>query len=332
MKFSRGITFVLLLTTISLSLLTACGNPLAKLVGWETVEEVHYVVDQPWSQDNELRETVLYYRDDKGLLIPVMRRIPWQEGIAKAALEQLVDQPVLRDDLATIGLLPVLPPGTEVIGISINEGLSKVDFNEQLLAYQSEIDENAIVKSIVYTLTEFDSIDQVQIMVNGEMLNKLTYGAKVSNPIERGNINLTDSMDPESVPVTLYYKGTVNGEDDFFIPITRGLNVLKADTKSVLTALVEGAPVGSGLHSEIPYGASINDVYVRDGIAYIDFTEEIRNVPVNEKHQQSLVYELGLTLREVEPSIHQVRILSGGKEVELGSNVSLNIPLHSNKY
>jgi germination protein M len=39
---------------------------------------------------------------------------------------------------------------------------------------------------------------------------------------------------------------------------------------------------------------------------------------------------LGFTLREIEPSISQVRILSNGREIELNPEVSLNLPTHSN--
>ena len=38
------------------------------------------------------------------------------------------------------------------------------------------------------------------------------------------------------------------------------------------------------------------------------------NMPSNKSHQQSMIYEVGFTLKEIEPSISQVRILSGGRK------------------
>ncbi|NLB40996.1 MAG: hypothetical protein GX815_01805, partial [Clostridiales bacterium] len=32
--------------------------------------------------DELIRETIIYYEDDAGYLVPVMRKIPWVEGIA----------------------------------------------------------------------------------------------------------------------------------------------------------------------------------------------------------------------------------------------------------
>lgn len=314
-----------LLIVLLVASLTACGV-------FRKDEEVSLIIDTGVLEEDGLRETVLYYRDEMGLIVPVMKRIPWEEGIAKAAIDLLVDQPGIRDDLKDVGLLPVLPPGTEVIGMSINEGLAKVDFNENILSYDTEIDEKTIVQSLVYTLTEFEAIDQVKLSVNGKEMNKLSFGTKVQDPLQRENINLSLELEEEEVPVVVYYKTTTNGEDSFFIPVTKGVSAIKADIKNVLTALIEGAPNGTGLYSELPAGVALNDVYVKDGVAYIDFSKEIENMPDNKDHQQSMIYELGLTLRELEPSISQIRILSGGKEIELNSDVSLNLPTYSNQH
>ncbi|ABW18118.1 GerMN domain-containing protein [Alkaliphilus oremlandii] len=317
----------ILLIVVSVVSLVGCS-----FFNREKETDVSLIIDTPTIQEDGLRETVLYYKDEIGLIVPVMRKIPWEEGIAKAAINQLVDEPAVRDNLSSIGLFPVLPTGTEVLEMSINDGLAKVDFNENILSYDTDTDEKAIVQSLVYTLTEFEAIDKVQLLVNGKTLNKLSFGTKVKNPMERENINLSLALESEELPVIVYYKTTTNGEDSFFIPVTKGVNALKTDIKSALTALLEGAPEGTGLYSELPAGVVLNDVYVKEGVAYMDFSKEIENIPDNKTHQQSMVYELGLTLREIEPTISQVRILSSGKEIQLNSDVSLNLPKHVNPY
>lgn len=323
-----------LLLICSLVLLTACQNPLNKLVGRDQdADDVSLILENGLEEKEEdLRETLLYYRDDKGILIPLMKKIPWEEGIAKAALKELVDNPEIREDLQTVGLMPTLPNGTDVLGMSINEGLSKVDFNDKLLTCGSEAEEQAMVKSIVYTLTEFEAIDKVQILVNGKVTSELKFGTKVNAPMAREHINLTQALSNDTIPVVVYYKTSYNGEDSFFVPVTKGLTSLKADVKSVLNLLLEGAPEGTDFYSELPDGVTVNDVYVKDGIAYIEFSEEITRIPENLRHQQSLVYEIGLTLKEVEPTISQVRLLSKGKEIDLHNDVKLNLPVFSNHY
>ncbi len=317
--------FAVIFIVLVLILLTGCG-----IIGEDKDTDVSMMVDADISEEDGLRATILYYKDDKGFVIPVMRKIPWKDGIGKSAINLLIDEPGLRDDLALVGLSPVLPAGTEVIGISIDDGLARVDFNENILSYNTEADERAIVQSLVYTLTEFEAVDKVQLLVDGKEMKKLPHGTKIRKPLERENINLSSDIQDEEIPVVAYYKSTTNGEDSFFVPVTKGVSALKADIKNVLISLVEGAPEDTGLYSELPEGAVLNDVYVKDGVAYIDFSEEIKNMPDNKIHQQSMVYELGFTLKEIEPSISQVRILSGGKEIELNPDVSLNLPIYSN--
>ncbi|KAB3530027.1 GerMN domain-containing protein [Alkaliphilus serpentinus] len=312
-----------------LVLITACGNPLSKLLGEKDTDVSIIVNHNAVEEIDGMRQTVMYYQDENGLVIPVMKNIPWEEGIAKSALRHLIDDPekVGNDEE---GLLPTLPYGTEVLGMSINDGLCKVDFNSNVLSYNTEAEEKAMITSIVYTLTEFPAIDRVQIMVEGEIYDTFRFGTEVALPLERENINLVGSLQEDTLPVVVYYKATTNGENSYYIPVTKGISALKADIKSALVALLEGAPSETGLFSEIPVGTAVNDVYVRDGIAYIDLTEEILKMPENEALQQSMVYEIGLTLREIEPTITQVRILNNGKEIELGSNVELNLPVFSN--
>lgn len=330
MKRYRKLCVLLLIC--SLMLLTACQDPLNKLLGRDEDSNVSLILDNGLNNEEDLRETVLYFRDNKGVLIPLMKKLPWEEGIAKAALRELVDTPEIRENLETVGLLPTLPNGTDILGMSINEGLSKVDFNDKILSCDSAEAEKAMVKSIVYTLTEFEAIDKVQILVNGKVQKKLKFGTEIGSPLEREHINLTDALTEDTIPVVVYYKASFNGEDSFFVPVTMGLNALKADVKSVLNLLVEGAPEGSGFYSELPDGVVVNDVYVKDGIAYIEFSEEIARIPDNSSHQQSLIYEIGFTLKEIEPTISQVRLLSKGKEIQLNSDVELNLPVFSNNY
>jgi len=325
----KSIILIVIIVLITM-LISACGNPIAKLTGKSNEVEVFTENELSEEEEASLRSTVLYYRDNNGFLVPVMRRIPWEEGIGKSALNQLVDSPAVREYLDALGLLPVLPASTNIIGMSINEGLCKVDFTKGILDYSNEVEEKSIVNSIVYTLTEFEAIDRVQILVNGQIVGKLKYGTKIKNPLERENINLSYNISQDEVPVIVYYKGSADGENSFYVPVTKGITAIKADVKSVLNALLDGAP--EGLFSEIPSGTTINDIYVKDGIAFIDFTEEIKRIPQNSETQQSIVYEVGLTLKELEPTIKQVRILSEGREIELDQSVSLNIPDFSNNY
>ncbi|HHW46991.1 MAG TPA: GerMN domain-containing protein, partial [Clostridiaceae bacterium] len=157
----------------------------------------------------------LYYQDKDGYVIPVTRRVEKQEGIAKAALNALVDNALNREEIGYFGLYPVLPEGTKVLGMTIKEGTARVDFNKKLLDYASEDDERNIITSIVYTLTEFSTIDEVKILINGYELGKLKFGTDASGTLSRYNIMINSeevNVEEDSGKLDIYFFKPVTDE------------------------------------------------------------------------------------------------------------------------
>ena len=125
----------------------------------------------------------LYYSDTRHqFLVPVQRTIPWVEGIATFTLMQLVPSPESADDLQKMGLSAVLPAQTEVIGMTINDGLARVDMNSNFLNYPPE-HERLVLGSILCTLRQFSTIETVEIVVEGESIDRFPGGAPGRLPL-----------------------------------------------------------------------------------------------------------------------------------------------------
>jgi len=121
MKIKKVLSIILILC-LMISI-TGCQNPISMVRELFDNEEqaASVIIDSSGNvqSDKQLRDTVLYYKDDKGFLVPVMRKIPWTEGIAKATLSALVDNPANREDVKGRGLIPVIPANTQIYGINI---------------------------------------------------------------------------------------------------------------------------------------------------------------------------------------------------------------------
>jgi len=113
----------------------------------------------------------VYYLKDTSTEIYLVREVhrvseagTETNNLARAALEELINgEPV------TEGARRVLPPETELIGISIKDGLALVNFSQEvLLANVGSAEEALGIQSIVNTLTEFENVDEVSFMVEGE--------------------------------------------------------------------------------------------------------------------------------------------------------------------
>ncbi|MCF6461202.1 GerMN domain-containing protein [Clostridium sp. Cult3] len=289
------------------------------------------------AEDDGMRGTILYFRDKQGLLVPLMKKIPWEEGIAKLALRNMIDSPELRESMANTGLSPIIPAGTEIRGMAIDEeiGLCKVDFSKEVLNYETEKDEENLIKGVVYTLTEFQAIDEVQFLVDGETIPVMKYGADISSPIKRENINLALEGDNQRSKVVVYYKG-INFEEDYeyYVPVTIPTLAPMPNVYTALEVLFDGPPAELGLSSHIPQGTSFHGVDIKDGIAYIDISFDYGNPPEDAQVFNDMVRNIGLTLSEFD-EVEKVELLIDGKSLEdmgMDFHVDMTIPAFANEY
>lgn len=117
-------------------------------------------------------EVTLYFASADGeSLAPEVRTIEKVEGIARAAMTELIKGPTPGS-----GLLPTIPQGTSLLDINVREdGLCIVDFSSELLGDVSGqvIGEELMVYSIVNTLTEFPAVERVEFRVEGQLVESL---------------------------------------------------------------------------------------------------------------------------------------------------------------
>jgi len=116
----------------------------------------------------ETMRVALYFLKDTGTDLYLVREehtIPKTTQVAKTAVEQLINgRPV------TENAFKVLPKGTKVLGISINNGLATVDFTREVLEANVGSSGEALgIQSIVNTLTEFPAINKVAFKVEGKL-------------------------------------------------------------------------------------------------------------------------------------------------------------------
>lgn len=132
----------------------------------------------------ELTEVVLYFSDPTGnYLVAERHKIPKVEGIARATMEELIKGPELGSRL-----LPTIPAGTVLRDINIRpDGLARVDFSKELIANHvgGSLGENLTVYSIVNTLTQFPTVNEVQFLVEGQYVSTIAGHVDVSTTVSR---------------------------------------------------------------------------------------------------------------------------------------------------
>lgn len=218
--------------------------------------------------DAKSKDIIAYYEDDNGFLVPVNTKIPWEEGIAKATLRSLVKGNEIEQRIAKSGLHGVLPQNTEIRGMSIKDGLCRVDFSQNILNTESLKQEQNMISALTYTLTEFPTIDSVELLVEGKALQSLPKGFAIDTAFERKNINLMGKEDGSNY--TVYYKAPDTEVAGYYIPITFTSEKVDNPVVTVVEKLFSGPPADVKVSNTIPYGVNIQDVTIKGDTAVIN--------------------------------------------------------------
>jgi germination protein M len=110
-------------------------------------------------------ELKLYFASEDGKkLIPVYRSVVYNSNISmeKLAVEQVINGP--NTDIA----FPTVSKETKVRSINSKDGVCYIDFDSAFLSQTGSVSAEAVIYSIVNTVTELPNINKVVFSVNGE--------------------------------------------------------------------------------------------------------------------------------------------------------------------
>ena len=133
----------------------------------------------------------------------------------------------------------IIPKNTKLNNITIEDDIVTLDFSKELLNIDEELS-NKLIESIVYSITELDSITKVNIMVESTPLE--TYpnsNKKIVMPLTRDigiNNEYTYNTLDNITKVVIYYGEDINN-DIYYVPVTKYLN--NNDNKDKIDIIVE---------------------------------------------------------------------------------------------
>lgn len=268
--------------------------------------------------------TVAYYQDDNGYLVPVMRTIGAEEGIARATLNLMVKSVYNDMEAARMGLRCVIPENT-TFDLDISDGVARLDMSKEALNSPDAVSEYNMVSAIVQTLTDFPTVEKVRFLIDGKQTERLTFGTGISGEFTRGYMNFesTDIQNAQSA-VTLYFTGD---SPSMIVPVTRAVYG-KGDIQTAVMELVNGPVSTSPLNGVIPSGCGLRSVKVENGVAYVDFTKEFISIAEETDGGRLALRALVLTCMQFE-GVKSVKVLVEGEEYDTGKG-TLALPTFVN--
>jgi spore germination protein GerM len=136
------------------------------------------------------RERVVYFaqidRDGQILQSRTVRRIPVSDSPMVDALNVLLAGPS-ADELRR-GVLNLIPQNTRIISATVRGSTAYINFNEDFMFNTFGVEGYvAQLRQIVWTVTEFPNINDVQILIEGRVHNYLGEGIWIGSPISRAS-------------------------------------------------------------------------------------------------------------------------------------------------
>lgn len=324
------------LSGVDLSLALSCiSMTFSQLEGVEAVElstehlpisgqaKIRLDRDQILLEDNslEMAENTLnvYYADERYRYLIAAEEKTKLEGTeeqAAFAISMLGAKP--QND----ALHATLPEGTEILDLSIEDGLCIVDFSADFYRNRpsSEAEERLTILSIVDTLTEFKEIENVQLYVEGEALStysrmdltmKFTRDETAIGPVRAG-LNEVDA----TLSVLRKNDWTLTE-----IPMRVKSEANETDSDAVLSALLNFGE-RNGYISPIPADTEVLSLTERGNRCMVDLSKDFAAGLTTEQSELLAVQSIVSSLTSLE-RIRYVNITIEGQASGL-TYVNLN--------
>lgn len=118
----------------------------------------------------------------------VIRSVQYTEAPLTSTLQTLFQGPDTPE--MNKGLISLIPENTRILSASINQGILTLNLNESFRFNPMGIDGySAQIQQLVYTATEFETIDKVQILIEGKAAEYLgAEGIYIGKPLSREDL------------------------------------------------------------------------------------------------------------------------------------------------
>lgn len=200
------------------------------------------------------------------------------------------------------GFRSIIPTGTSILNVKLNNKVLTVNFSKEILDISSEYEE-AMIESIVYTLTSIEGIDKVNIQVEGKELTKLPHSKKnIPTSLDKSyginkvyDINNTKDIDS----ITLYYVNSYN-DNKYYVPVTKYINNDSQDKiKVIIEQLSNSLTYESNLMSYLSDSAKLLDYEIDDKTIKLNFNNMILSDISSNNILEEVVYTIGYSINEV---------------------------------
>lgn len=122
------------------------------------------------TNSGDVRTVALYFADASGkYLVREDRPVPRTVSVARETVTEWLKGPAVK----SAGVQPVVSPTTVLLDIAVKDNVATVNFSKEFLQTGSKVAPEAVLYGLANTLTQFPTIKEVRIRVEGKPLTRL---------------------------------------------------------------------------------------------------------------------------------------------------------------
>ena len=221
------------------------------------------------------------------------------EEKAKELLEALTIDSSMQDSIPN-GFKPIIPSNTKILSINYKDNTIKINFSKDLMETKKE-NEEAIIESIIYTLTSISDIKYVVIFIENELLTKLPK-SKINLPstLDRSfginkeyNINKLDNVNK----TTVYYINTFNNKS-YYVPVTKINNDSRSKIEIIIDELSSNNTYKTNLMSYLNSNTKLINAEEKENELHLSFNNSILDDINSQKILEEVIYTISLSIKD----------------------------------
>jgi germination protein M len=198
------------------------------------------------------------------------------------------------------GFKAIIPEGTKINSISLNDNILKINFNENILNISLE-NEEKMLEALIYSLTEIQDIKGIMIFVNNDLLTTLPNSNKqIPDILDRSyGINKVYEIDDvkNTTKTTVYYLSEYE-DNKYYTPVTFITN----DTEDKIEIIIErlkSSPINqTNLMSYLASSAELLDYEITESSVNLSFNNYIFDEFSDNNILEEVKYTIGLSIKD----------------------------------
>lgn len=189
-----------------------------------------------------------------------------------------------------------LNKNVKLLDVEVDKDVAIINFSKEFFDID-EKQEDRIFESIVYSVTDLDSINGVIIKVENEVLGNYPISKKKLPSVLTKDIginkeyNITNRKDINKV--VIYYLENID-ETNYYVPVTKYVNDSRDKIKIIIDNLTTNYIYEPNLMSLLDKNTKLNSYKEQENIMFVDFNNSVFGG--SEKIEEEVIYSISYSI------------------------------------